>query len=210
MGGRLSGRSGGRPTIEGCGAIMLSLDELMAMRRGRDVFGVVCSGQVASNPYSINVAVRLGPEMQGGLTITHLAFNHLSSEVPAASYTVDLVAVPGQFGGRRWFMLCPRSGRRVLKLYLPNGAPWFAGREALGPGLSGAAAGRHPEGPCAHGPGVLQAWHALSQPPPADPSQAEMDAAEDLSPARRENRDGHGSASRDLDPRAAHLIAAEG
>ncbi len=31
-------------------------------------------------------------------------------------------------------MLCPRSGRRVLKLYLPNGAPRFAGREALGLG----------------------------------------------------------------------------
>lgn len=43
-----------------------------------------------------------------------------------------MIAVPWHFGGRRWFMVCPRSGRRVLTLYLPNGAHQFAGRASLG------------------------------------------------------------------------------
>jgi hypothetical protein len=34
------------------------------------------------------------------------------------------------FGGRRWWWICPRTGRRATKLYLPNGALTFASRQA--------------------------------------------------------------------------------
>jgi hypothetical protein len=40
------------------------------------------------------------------------------------------VATPQPFGGRRWWFLCPRTGRRVTKLYLPDGALTFASRQA--------------------------------------------------------------------------------
>ena len=34
------------------------------------------------------------------------------------------------FGGRRWWFICPRTGRRVLKLHKPSGALTFASRQA--------------------------------------------------------------------------------
>ena len=39
----------------------------------------------------------------------------------------ERLTTPGSFGGRRWWFRCPRSGRRIAKLYLPNGAIRFAG-----------------------------------------------------------------------------------
>jgi len=33
-------------------------------------------------------------------------------------------------GGRRWWFICPVTGKRVGKLYLPAGATHFAGRQA--------------------------------------------------------------------------------
>ena len=132
MGGPLSGRWGGRPTVEACGSIVIALGELIAMGKGRPVFGATYSGHVGGNPYRIGVGANFGPGEAGSLTISHAAFDHLTSPVRAGFYTVELVTVPWQFGGRRWFMLCPRSGRRVLKLYLPDGAQRFAGRASLG------------------------------------------------------------------------------
>ena len=37
-----------------------------------------------------------------------------------------------QYGGRRWWFLCPLTGDRVAKLYLPRGQNRFASRRAYG------------------------------------------------------------------------------
>ena len=42
------------------------------------------------------------------------------------SYTVP------QYGGRRWWFVCPLTGNRVAKLYLPPGQSRFASRPAYG------------------------------------------------------------------------------
>ena len=34
------------------------------------------------------------------------------------------------FGGHRWWFKCPVTGKRVGKLYLPDGGTHFAGRKA--------------------------------------------------------------------------------
>jgi len=46
------------------------------------------------------------------------------------AYSIALIAQPCRFGGLRWFGLCPRTGRKVSKLYLPNGAKRFLSRQA--------------------------------------------------------------------------------
>lgn len=43
---------------------------------------------------------------------------------------VRLVATRPNYGGRRWWMICPFSSRRVAKLYLPPGGDRFASRNA--------------------------------------------------------------------------------
>lgn len=47
-----------------------------------------------------------------------------------SDYWIKLETTPQPFGGRRWWFTCPRTGRRVAKLYLPNGAFTFAARLA--------------------------------------------------------------------------------
>jgi hypothetical protein len=47
-----------------------------------------------------------------------------------SDYWIELETTPQPFGGRRWWFLCPRTGVRAAKLYLPNGAFTFASRRA--------------------------------------------------------------------------------
>jgi hypothetical protein len=43
-------------------------------------------------------------------------------------YPVSMVTTPCLFGGSRWWWVCPATGRRVGKLYLPNGGARFLSR----------------------------------------------------------------------------------
>jgi len=43
---------------------------------------------------------------------------------------LGLTTTPQPFGGQRWWFICPRTGRRTAKLYLPDGALTFASRQA--------------------------------------------------------------------------------
>ncbi len=44
---------------------------------------------------------------------------------------IGLTSTTPQFGGRRWWFICPISELRVRKLYLPPGAQQFASRKAF-------------------------------------------------------------------------------
>jgi hypothetical protein len=41
-----------------------------------------------------------------------------------------LVTTTPPYGGRRWWFVCPSTGRRAMKLHLPYGARVFASRQA--------------------------------------------------------------------------------
>ena len=43
-------------------------------------------------------------------------------------YRVRLTSTPCHYGGRRWWWICPMSGRRVAKLHLPPGGTVFGAR----------------------------------------------------------------------------------
>jgi hypothetical protein len=45
---------------------------------------------------------------------------------------IELATTPQPLGGRRWWFVCPRTGQRVSKLYLPPSAFTFASRRAYG------------------------------------------------------------------------------
>lgn len=47
-------------------------------------------------------------------------------------YVVQVASDPQPFGGRRWWFVCPLTGRCVSALYLPPGAARFASRQAHG------------------------------------------------------------------------------
>jgi len=48
--------------------------------------------------------------------------------------TIPLAATTPNFGGRRWWMRCPETGKRARCLYLTPGRTEFASRQALGLG----------------------------------------------------------------------------
>jgi hypothetical protein len=51
-------------------------------------------------------------------------------------YRVTLKSTRPHYGGIRWWFLCPKTGGRAAKLFLPPGATLFASRSAHGLGYS--------------------------------------------------------------------------
>ena len=49
---------------------------------------------------------------------------------------IRLIWTVPTYGGRRWWFLCPRTGRRTTKLFLPNGGWHFWSRQAYGLGYA--------------------------------------------------------------------------
>ena len=77
---------------------------------------------------SIGYEAHLGEE--SGRVRLHYTTTRWNGEKHSSDYWIQLETTPQPFGGRRWWFICPRTGRRATKLYLPNGAFTFASRQA--------------------------------------------------------------------------------
>lgn len=131
MGNFNSGRSGGTATKERTGAVPLDVNRIVRALDGRTSATLGWQGSFGGAFVVIALTVALDPDDdRGTVRVRHAAFAHLTEEVPAADYTVRLVAEPCRYGGRRWFLFCPRTGRRCAKLFLPNGGHCFLSRHA--------------------------------------------------------------------------------
>lgn len=131
MGGYGSGRSGGRPTVED--GLTLDLAKLLRdrlLRPGQAWGGSLTwtNTRTKREIASIGYQVFMG-EASGRLRL-HYTTTRPTGEKHASDYWVDLITTAQPFGGRRWWFLCPRTGERVAKLHLPNGAFTFASRKA--------------------------------------------------------------------------------
>jgi hypothetical protein len=131
MGGIGSGRSGGRPTVEEG----LSLDIDTLRRQGLIRTGDGWGGTVNwSDPYTGSHKASAGYEgslgaHHGRLRLFYTVTTWDGTE-HKSDYSIDLVTTPQPFGGRRWWFVCPKTAKRVSKLYLPPGAVTFASRGA--------------------------------------------------------------------------------
>lgn len=124
MGGFGSGRRGWHASIEATDSYVLNARVLRGIRPGATGSGILTWGdgfEVSVTVETINDDVRL-----------ILEHEHRSSREAEAKfrYCVDLTETRPHFGGRRWWFRCPRSGRRVGRLYLPLGGFQFWGRRA--------------------------------------------------------------------------------
>ena len=133
MGGYLSGRRGGRPTVESMNSIKLALSDVVLTRGRKPPPGMQFSGTRDNEPFSFVVMVSLdSPDRDcGTMRVRHDTIRHpTGSETGPQDYTLELQAGPCSLGGRRWWFVCPRTWRRCRTLYLPNGASRFASRAA--------------------------------------------------------------------------------
>ena len=131
MGGYGSGRSGGRPTTES--GLTLTLSKLLRDRLFRP--GCAWGGSLVwTNTTTGEQVGSIGYEAHLGQDFGRVRLKYTTTrwdgERRESDYWIQLETTPQPFGGRRWWFVCPRTGRRAAKLYLPNGAFTFASRQA--------------------------------------------------------------------------------
>jgi len=133
MGGYGSGRSGGRPTVEG--SLTLDLPRLFkdgCLKVGSWTSGtlrwtVVSTGEETA---AIGFQSHLLGEDTGYVRFHWTSTNRWTGETRQCENRITLTTSPQPFGGRRWFFICPRTGERATKLHLPSGVYTFASRKA--------------------------------------------------------------------------------
>jgi hypothetical protein len=113
---------GGRDLVENC--LVLSVGSVCGDYGGGRRDGVVrwrCGDQeIGAISYEIN----LWSAERGSLWL------HYSVNGTPIQLAISMTSTTLHLGGRRWWFLCPVTGKRVGKLYLPDGATDFAGRKA--------------------------------------------------------------------------------
>ena len=144
MGGIGSGNHSGRATV--ASGLRLSLGKLIRdglFRPGH----IVRSSIVWTNSYTGEPVASIGYEAQMGAEdgSVRLAYSATGwdGKVRPLDYRIELVTTPQPFGGRRWWFVCPKTGRRVAKLYMPAGAVTFASRYAYRMAYSSQRLSRH-------------------------------------------------------------------
>ncbi len=129
MGGYGSGRQHGRPIAEHCLRIDLAwmMREGLA-REGRNIPGTLnwtCRGSPSGS-----IGYRAFMDEQGHNRLELVYTRGKGSDAEQVTQTIDLCFTEPNFGGKRWWMICPYRNIRVGKLYLPPGGDRFASRNA--------------------------------------------------------------------------------
>jgi hypothetical protein len=135
MGGWSSGRHDGGPTVEeGC---KLDLSHCIRKRMilpGQHVSGtmkwtITRTGEVIA---TIGYEAKMTNPESAWLRL-HYTITPPGGAKKEHDYRVQLETTRPHYGGVRWWMRCPLSGRRARVLYLPgNGGHIFASRQAWG------------------------------------------------------------------------------
>jgi hypothetical protein len=129
MGGYNSGRSGGRPTVE----MSKRIDIAWMIRTRRAIPGSYVSGSLHWNiggepAESISYTADMSDQDCAELRLSYTRGDGADRE--SVKQTVRLEYTTPNYGGRRWWMICPYRHNRCGKLYLPNWGDRFAGWRA--------------------------------------------------------------------------------
>lgn len=129
MGGFGSGRYGGRPTADAS----LRIDLAWMLRTGRARDGAWLSGSLSWNRGG-EEAGSIGYQAimhEPGNERLELSYSRGSGDDrEQVRQSVRLCFTVPNYGGKRWWMICPFRHIRVGKLYLPPGGDRFASRQA--------------------------------------------------------------------------------
>lgn len=125
-------RAPGRPTVEGC----RTLSRSHLLRAGFLKPNCRVAGSLVwTNPATGEQTASMRCETRQcdtsfRIRLVYTATNSSNGEKHRLDYSISLESTPQRLGGRRWWMICPVSGERVTKLYLPKGCYTFASRKA--------------------------------------------------------------------------------
>ena len=129
MGGWGSGRYGGRPTAD----MSKKVDIAWMIRSGKATPGQWISGSLYWNcggepAGSISYVANMEDAFDSYFRLNF--WRGTGDNKENVEQVIRLVFTEPNYGGRRWWMVCPYKGIRVGKLYLPNGGDRFASRKA--------------------------------------------------------------------------------
>lgn len=129
MGGWGSGRTGGRPTADMSKRIdlawMIKTKKVEPRHWKSGSLNWTCGGSPAG---WISYFANMVDPQNSSLRLTYFRGSGPDREEVVQHVRLEFTEL--NFGGRRWWMICPCSGHRVAKLYLPNGGDRFASRKA--------------------------------------------------------------------------------
>lgn len=129
MGGWGSGRSSNRPTADMSKKIDFSwMIRTRKARPGEWVSGTLNWNYGGEPAGSIGYTANMEDQANAYLRLNYWRGD--GAEKKSVEQKVRLIFTEPHYGGRRWWMVCPYSGRRVAKLYLPPWGDRFAGRMA--------------------------------------------------------------------------------
>ena len=118
-------------------ALTLNIDQFIkAIKAGGPNFHLSISGQLhwtfrAGRRSVANFEARLGfPD--GYVQLEFLVAIGRTQSSHDVKQRISVTATRPRFGGTRWWFICPVTGERVGRLYLPPGASQFASRRAHG------------------------------------------------------------------------------
>jgi hypothetical protein len=130
MGGYGSGRTTGRPTVEG--ALRIDIDAMM--RRGAIRPGAHIGGEMRFEFYDQELTIqfesRVGHPENSWIRLKYTITDNWTGDEHEIDDQIFLVRTQPRFGGERWWFECPRSRRRVRVLHLPLGGRHFWSRRA--------------------------------------------------------------------------------
>jgi hypothetical protein len=128
LGGSRSGRTGGYPTSEACASIVLRTTDFrrVGLKTGMKA-NAGMTFTLDGEPFPIGFVIDTVDEHFPFIDFVHSS----RGRNPAVQrYRVRLLKTPQRLGGVRWWFVCPQTGRKAVKLYLPLGGHRFWSRQA--------------------------------------------------------------------------------
>lgn len=139
MGGFGSGRHGRTPTGEATASYVLALSAFSTELRSEQRLSR--SIWFDRGNFPIQITIDISDPADAFVKLVHHtrdgdAGTHIARDLVRLTWTEPT------YGGRRWWFVCPRTGRRTPKLFLPNGGRHFWSRQAYDLGYACQREGR--------------------------------------------------------------------
>jgi hypothetical protein len=133
MGGFGSGRYGARPTAEATASFVFNISSLRSLiKEGQRLTAIAFFDE---GKFPVSIRLDNSNWLNAFVELTHRTRDDREGDREVVD-RIALTWTTPTYGGRRWWFVCPRTGRRTTKLFLPYGGWHFWSRQAYGLGYA--------------------------------------------------------------------------
>ena len=134
MGGFGSGRYGRMPTAEATASYVISISSFKTALRSRQ--RLTCRFAFDGGDFPVWITIDDLHGTHAFVELVHQIRDDRAGGDRIIRDRIQLTWTEPTYGGRRWWFVCPKTGRRTTKLFLPNGGWHFWSRPAYGLGYA--------------------------------------------------------------------------